>query len=311
MAAVPQRAPSIMRRRLRIALFTVLLLASATLAIRPWVWSPIAGLRTAQRPAALVVTRSPAEHDAIHGSMDGPYLVELARPASGGTLRYYGTRHVVDPLEPRATATLDALRRGFAARRPSLVLIEGRLDWHFGGEAAAVQRFGEAGLTASLARAAGLPLRSLEPEFADEVAAAVAEFGARPVLAFYFLRVYASDRDRGELGSDRETSAAGLLRKRAARLGLASSFADLAEFDRFWSESAAGQGDWRTLPAEALWRRADGTWLQRIAERINAFRDEHMVAVLLEALARGEDVFAVCGASHVILQEPALRAALR
>jgi hypothetical protein len=311
MASVSQRAPPIMRRRLRNVLLVLLTAAVAALALRPWVWSPVEGVRPARRPSALAITRSAAEHDALHEAMDGPYLVELTHRESGAVLRYHGTRHVVDPLEPRAIATLDALRRGFASRRPSLVLIEGRLGWHFGGEAAAVQRFGEAGLTASLARAAGLPLRSLEPELADELAAAVTEFGARPVLAFYFLRVYVSDRDRGELGGDRNASAAALLRKRAARLGLASSFADLVEFDRFWSESSAGMGDWRTLPAEALWRRADGTWLQCIAERINLFRDEHMVAVLLEALARGEDVFAVCGASHVILQEPALRAALR
>ncbi|HUF10729.1 MAG TPA: TraB/GumN family protein [Rhodothermales bacterium] len=40
---------------------------------------------------------------------------------------------------------------------------------------------------------------------------------------------------------------------------------------------------------------------------MNRVRDEYMVAAIRSFVARGERVFAVVGASHVVMQEPALR----
>ena len=51
-------------------------------------------------------------------------------------------------------------------------------------------------------------------------------------------------------------------------------------------------------------------WLNHVAERINRFRDEHTVRVVMRHLARGERVLMVAGSGHVVLQEPALRAAV-
>ena len=117
-----------------------------------------------------------------------------------------------------------------------------------------MQRCGEAGCTAGLAHDADVALASLKPDEADEVADAVATFGEQRVLAFYFLRVFVGDRERGELGDDVDAAAAHLLAKRGARTRLAHVFADLATFDAFWSREGPADSDWRSLPPEALWR---------------------------------------------------------
>ena len=49
---------------------------------------------------------------------------------------------------------------------------------------------------------------------------------------------------------------------------------------------------------------------QRISRLSNRLRDEHMLAVLLDAVASHRRVFASVGVSHAVMLEPALRAAL-
>ena len=45
---------------------------------------------------------------------------------------------------------------------------------------------------------------------------------------------------------------------------------------------------------------------QRIARRSNRLRDEHMLEILLDALAAHRRVFAVVGVTHAVMLEPAL-----
>ena len=55
-----------------------------------------------------------------------------------------------------------------------------------------------------------------------------------------------------------------------------------------------------------------GTWnaLRAIGDADREVRGRHMVAVILDRMRRGERVIAVVGRSHVIRQEPILRAVL-
>lgn len=269
-----------------------------------FVWKPLPSVALASVPDLAAPLRTQAEHDALQ---HWPYVVEAEDEAGRGRVLVLGIRHTNDPADPQ----IADLRRRFRAFAPTSVLVEGRLGWHFGGPVSLLQAFGESGEAVALATTADVPYASMEPEFPAEVADAVGAFGPAKTLAFYTLRVFVSERDRGLLGEDLDAEAAALLRKRGARTGLADNLPNLAALDKFWAEEGLPGVDWRELPARALWRSAGDAWTHRIAERVNAFRDRHFVAALVDAARRGERVLAVCGGSHAVLFEPALRAALR
>lgn len=69
-----------------------------------------------------------------------------------------------------------------------------------------------------------------------------------------------------------------------------------------WREKFPDESDWRTLPdTERV------VLLVEVGNVSRQVRGQHMVRTLVELVNRGERVFAVVGASHVILQEPVLR----
>jgi hypothetical protein len=170
--------------------------------------------------------------------------------------------------------------------------------------------FGEVGAGYALARRDDIPAYSLERSWEVEVQAMLDAFPPEEVLLFYTLRVFISERDGGGDG-DVDALASHLLRKRASRSGLDGIFEDLAALDRYWSEHFADEyGDWRELPARALWpsraRKRPNQW----ATLSNELRDEHMTRVIIDLVRRGERVFVICGGSHLVKQEPTLRAGL-
>ena len=292
-----------MRRRLA----WILAFAAVVGATAVWLgtWRPLESYRVASVPALAAPLRTKAEHDALYGP--APFVVEAARQSGGGRALVLGIQHTNDAQDPQ----IAELRRRYASFEPTLVLVEGRTGWHFGSGSGLLANFGESGEARALAHAAGTPCFSLEPEQADEVADAVGEFGRAKTLAFYTLRVVLSERDNGAWPTDDiDGEAEALLLKRGRRTGLGDAIADLGAFDRFWREHGVGGVDWRELPQRALWRTGGEQWTNAIAERINAFRDRRFVAAIVAAVAAGERVLAVCGSSHAILFEPALRAAL-
>jgi hypothetical protein len=77
----------------------------------------------------------------------------------------------------------------------------------------------------------------------------------------------------------------------------------------------------RLLPPLRDWRAVPQAWFDPAVEqppaftstaslRLSVLRDPWVVDLLGEVVGRGERVFAVMGASHVVVQEPALRARL-
>lgn len=302
-----------MRRRTIVLSALGCLLAGAAITAKLFVWRPLPVRAFATMPELAAPLRTPAEHDALYGR--SPYVIEVevgvGRDAGGtrGRALVLGMRHTDSVEDPQ----IAELRARFSTFKPTLVLVEGRLGWHIGGRAGLLSRFGESGEAVALADLTGVPCGSLEPDPAAEVADAVAAFGRERTLAFYFLRVFTSERDSGAWPrEDMDAEALALLQKRGRKTGLGDALPDLAAFDRFWREQgpAAGGVDWRELPAQALWRNAGDAWTHRIAERVNAFRDRAFVYAITDAVLRGERVLAVCGSSHAILFEPALRAAI-
>jgi hypothetical protein len=69
--------------------------------------------------------------------------------------------------------------------------------------------------------------------------------------------------------------------------------------------------DWRAVPESWFDPARSEAFTNEFTRQLSVFRDEHMLRNLVAAVRGGERVFAVVGSSHVIMQERALKAALR
>ena len=286
-----------MKRLLRILVLPFLLLAG--LGLHAWaVWSPKAptyAVAAERRTAPLPVRfRSAEEHDRVRAAHPEAYVLELAH--GDGALLYYGAHHDTALDNPQ----LADIRARWAAFRPTVALCEGRQRGYLLGPL--FPRFvgmPESGLVHELAREHGVPLWSLEPDYAQEVALLAARFAPEEVALYFTLRVYWSEAG----GQADEGLAEHLRAKRTDVDGLRGSLPDLAAMDATW-RALVPAGDWRTWTDDMPGR------LSEIDHASRAVRGEHMARILLELVTRGERVLAVVGSGHVIRQEWALRSAL-
>jgi hypothetical protein len=236
---------------------------------------------------------------AQHDSLDRrpPYLFRILH--GGGELLYFGAAHTTDPHD----AQVRQIRELWAGFRPTVALAEPRLGLFMGGLAQGVRQFGEAGAVYALARRDGVPVHTLEAPLEIEMQAVLAEWPATQAAAYYVLRA-ALGRESADAVED---EARQLVVKRTRWPGLENAL-DYARLDSLMRAEFPEVPDWRTLPQSVTWPGRTDTFLNRVSTSVNRFRDEHMLAVLATLLGRGERVFAVVGSSHVVMQEPALRA---
>lgn len=248
--------------------------------------------------------RTMAQHDSVMQGQDWPYFVSIPGERA---LFYYGSAHTSDPSDPQI-ADIQTRWRTF---EPTVAVTENRLGWYIGGIERAVSTHGEFGAVLHLARQDGLPIYSLEPSWDDEVGEVLREIPAAEATLFYTLRVFLSERGTGRSPEDTDALATHLLRKRGSRPGLEGSLPDLAALDALWEAHYADLGPWRTLSPEAMHPNPTPSRLQASANLVNEVRDRHAARVILSLMAEDERVFAIAGGSHVVKQEPVLRAGAR
>jgi hypothetical protein len=293
-----------MRILSRLALLAFLGLLA--LGLHGWsVYSPgasVYALGAERRETPLPVRfRDGAEHDRVRAANPGPYVLELpdARPESiGGTLLYYGAHHDDDFGSPQ----LADIRARWSAFRPTVALCEGRARGYLLGPIfPRLLGQPESAEVHALARAHDVPLWSLEPDYAGEVALLLGSFEPADVALFFTLRVYWSEAE----GAADEDLAEHLRAKRTDVEGLRDALPDLAAMDAAWARLAGPDADdWRTWTGPMPGR------LRELDDASRAVRGEHMARVLLDLVADGHRVLAVVGSGHVIRQEWALRTAL-
>ena len=248
-----------------------------------------------------VAFRTSEQHDSVMAGRNWPYVWEAA-----DNLLYFGSWHTNDPDDPQI-AHISAL---FNAFDPSVAVTENAGGRHLPGVKRAISSLGEFGQVIHEAREAGIPVYSLEPTWDDEIDQILERYSREEATIFYTLRVYLQERGDERDPARMDKLALHLLGKRGTRPGLDAALSTLEQFDAAWRSSFGDERDWRTLPDEAIWRRANGTLLQRIAEDVNLVRDRHAVGVILDLIRDGERVFAIAGGSHVVIQEPVIQAAL-
>ena len=240
-----------------------------------------------------------AQYDSLSETHARPYLVRAEN--GSGALLLFGASHTRDPADPQ----LVRLSREWAAFHPTTALVEGRLGFLFPHLMDPVESYGEMGAVAALARAAGVPLHTWEPEREWEVARMLDSFPAQRVALFYVLRPYFSQLRFGR-PADPDGFVEEFRRKRTRYPGLEGTLPSMAAIDSVWTRDFAGLPDWReTSDAYGL-----PGYLDQLSARSNAIRDEHLAAVLLDLVRRGKRVFAVAGSSHAVKLDAALHAAM-
>lgn len=242
---------------------------------------------------------SMADYDRVAGTHARPYVVRV-ESATGGIV-LFGASHTRDPSDPQLTM----LRHEWSTFRPSVALVEGRLGFVLPPLMDPVEEYGEMGAAAALARAADVRLYSWEPRREWEIGRMLDSFPAPRVALFYVLRPYFSQLRFGRPGNP-ELFVEEFRSKRTRYPGLEGTLPSMAAIDSMW---------WRDFPNLPDWRETSDEYgfpgfLGDLSARSNALRDEHLAAVLLDLVRKGERVFAVSGSSHAVKLDAALRAAL-
>jgi hypothetical protein len=240
-----------------------------------------------------------AEYDRVFETHARPYVVKVEGQRGGAVL--FGASHTRDIDDPQ----LAAIEREWNAFGPTVALVESRLGFLFPGLMHPVAEYGEMGAVAARAKEAGLPLYTWEPRPEWEVGRMLDSFPAARVALFYVLRPYFSNFRFGR-PEDPEGFVDEFRRKRTRYPGLEGTLPSIAAIDSIWRRDFAGLPDWReTSDAHGL-----PGYLADLSDRSNALRDEHLAAVILDLVRRGERVFAAAGSSHAVKLDAALHAAI-
>jgi hypothetical protein len=91
--------------------------------------------------------------------------------------------------------------------------------------------------------------------------------------------------------------------------GLEGPPRSLAELSRLFALRFPGTGPFGEVPAEWSDPVKSINVMNELSRRSNEERDRYIVRLLVERAQQGKRVFAVVGATHVVIQEAALRAA--
>ncbi len=229
-----------------------------------------------------------------------PYVFELSPDGGSGALLFYGSTHTRDTEDPQ----LADIRDRWDAFHPTLALVESMLGL-YPGFLNPVHVFGEMGYVGALARSDGVTLMSWEPSREEEVRGMLRDFPPVQVAMFYVLRPYFGALRFGR-PADPEGFVEEYRRKRTRYPGLEGTIPDMAALDSLWKQEFPSGPDWRDVSDEY----GLPGFLPPLFSRSNAIRDEHLAAVVLDRMARGERVFVIAGSSHAVKLEGALRAAM-
>lgn len=228
-----------------------------------------------------------------------PYIVRIELDRAHLVL--YGATHTKDSNDPQ----LAELREIVAQFKPTVILVEGRLGLQVRWLSDPLKKFGESGFVFALAKTLGIRIYTWEPPVDQEVAQVLKHHPREQVALFYIMRPYFSGLRHGRPKAP-DAFAEDCRQKRTQWPGLEKTFAGVAEIDTVWKRDFAGKPDWRDTSDEF----GLPGYLHEVWKSSNAARDEHFARVILDLLGKGQRVLAVCGSSHAVKLEPAIKGAL-
>jgi hypothetical protein len=234
---------------------------------------------------------------------DVPYVLEFK--VGNGALLMYGGRHVFDPADPQ----IADIQREWERFKPQAAYNEGGDPPTEKTLQRAVEHYGEAGLVRVLAQRDHVPVATFEPKRVDEARDLLKHYSPEQVKIFWVLRGFLTFRH------SKSEQTADVFMKHALNdpmwktLG-AKDPATVADLDKACARLFPGLKDWRQVPDDWFDPTRSDQFTNEAQNVSGNFRDRHIFDVLVKRAQAGERVFAVIGASHVPVQEPALVAVL-
>jgi hypothetical protein len=238
--------------------------------------------------------------DYVRQPRSNPYILELER--HGGSLVYYGAFHKVDPAHPQF-ADIENKWEDF---RPTLAYCEGSLWPLEESRIKAIENYGEQGLVTFLAARDGIDIECIDPSLTEQAAHLRQLFPANIITIYYVMRQAAINR---MLKKDIPPSkyAVRYFKKFRRLEGFHHSPSNLDEFERMVSILFPELKEWQEIPYSYFHCRKLGRIIASIHRELNEYRNQIMVKKVVQALKKGQKVFAIVGRSHVVIQEAILK----
>lgn len=231
-----------------------------------------------------------------------PYILEVK--AKRGALLYFGAEHMKGQPDHAQVDQIQGLWREF---RPTVVLNEGWDPPVVPDLREAVRLYGEPGLLRHLAARDGVPIDDMEPPEEERYKYLLRRFTAEQIR-LYLIAQNVSQNLASLPREDVEKQVAGQIRRRLeTQVLLEGPPRTIPEVDESFRRLLPHVEDWRRLKVEEMNPRPARSFLGEISAYLGKYRDEFMLTRLISLTRKGERVFAVVGASHVVMQEPVLR----
>lgn len=258
-----------------------------------------------------------AQQYAELGGHARPYIYEVADDAV--TIHYVGFGHSNDP----ENAQFKTVEHDYANFNPDLVVVEGinnlenrqaEMENLLSGNSKEdiIRQSGETGLAAKLAFDRGIDYVSPEPSFDEEIAFLLQRgFSQEDIIAAYIARQitgFQRKESRGTFEAEMEAQ----LRELESALKL--DHVDLQQALKRIEEitgkplNLEDKELYRHLSDPIPWPDKDDFGVtNQIAQASSLYRDNYMMQRLKEYKDKYKRIFIVFGASHAVMQEPAIR----
>lgn len=237
-----------------------------------------------------------------------PYVLKF-KHSSGGELLYFGSQHIYEPNHQM----LNEIESKLSTFKPDLVYWEGGNPERKSGLPKdineAVKDKGEAGFVRLLANKRNIEDRTLEPSPLIVIEALRKTFSDTEILLHGILSQTEQARRKGKSNAELDSIVIMGIKKTNV-YGFKFTPQNMFEFETAIGKILPELKDWHDLSLDMVSPKSVNdpktNIIQKIGTISNTLRDRHMLNILLSEVGKGRKVFAVVGASHVIMQEPGL-----
>jgi hypothetical protein len=234
-----------------------------------------------------------------------PYILNIYTPHGG--LFYFGVQHSDDPNDEQFKE-IEAFWRQFD---PDVAFYEGpELTVAEKTRNEAIHNAGERGLVRYLA-GSQVAVSSMEPKLAEEVAELLKKYRPEQIKTFYVIRNKVFYDGLTYPNETLEQYLQDTITQISVEAALKSVRPhSIGELQSTFADNFPDLGSYKNVPARWVDPAQSETKLNEISRASAEFRDQIIVAKISDAVCKQKRVFAVVGASHVVMQEPAIRAFL-
>ncbi|MBI3572430.1 hypothetical protein HY091_02795 [Candidatus Kaiserbacteria bacterium] len=252
-----------------------------------------------------------AEYEKIHD--EKPYLFQLE--SGGNRLFYFGENHSFDPDDQQWKA-VKSFWQEFLKKtegRNRIAFVEGGERPLSSSEKESIEKNGGMGLLTYLAHQEGIETYSPEPSERKERAELEKQFSREQIQYYYFAQMAYQWERKQDPKPDFDTYMRRALKSDERQSGWSDFDFSLERMRQvhiqlFGTPFDPGKKNfWNKIVNPAM----RPTVLNGVARASSRYRDEHIVNEIVKYMKDGHSIFAEYGGTHVVMQEPLLRALLK